>query len=152
ESARVVADLNRDGVAMTSASALLGWESCFDELSAEVTHLQDSLRDEIAAARSEAEAVEIGKKTFHLQYLGSTPALDPECIYARFALQPSILRIANAYFGMLTRMRYYNVWHNFPSQAQARESQLWHRDPEDLYILKVFVYLSDVDQGAGPFT
>src|SRR5438132_13789626 len=81
ESARVVADLNRDGVAMTSASALLGWESCFDELSAEVTHLQDSLRYEIAAARSAAEDVESEKKTFHLQYLGCTPPLHTPLIY-----------------------------------------------------------------------
>jgi hypothetical protein len=154
ESARVVDALNRDGVAMTSVPALLGPTSCFDELSAEVERLQKSLQDRIAAARSLADTseIEVGKKTFLLEYLDHNAALDPQSIYARFALQPNILRIANAYVGMLTRMRYCNVWHNFASQAQPRESQLWHRDPEDLYIVKVFVYLSDVDQGAGPFT
>jgi hypothetical protein len=29
---------------------------------------------------------------------------------------------------------------------------LWHRDREDFLITKIFVYLSDVDEGAGPFT
>lgn len=154
ESARVVASLNRDGVALTSVPALLGPTSCFDELSAEIERLQKSLQDRIAAARPLADTneIEIGKKTFLLQYLDSNPALDPQSIYARFALQPNIFQIANAYVGMLTRMRYCNVWHTFASQAQPRQSQLWHRDPEDRYIVKVFVYLSDVDQGAGPFT
>jgi hypothetical protein len=152
EAARVVAALNRDGVAMTSAAALLGPASCFDELSAEVANLQHNLRDDIAAARAGAGTGEIGKKTFLVQYLGDNPVLDPGSVYARFALQPRILQIANAYFGMLTRMRYYNIWHNFASKSQPRESQLWHRDREDLYILKVFVYLSNVDLGAGPFT
>jgi hypothetical protein len=73
-------------------------------------------------------------------------------VYARFALQDPILHVANAYFGMFTRLRYYNVWHTFATQTEARESQLWHYDREDHFILKVFVYLSDVDDGAGPFT
>jgi hypothetical protein len=139
---------------MTSVHALLGPTSCFDELSDEVARLQETLQDRISAARSSAASgeIEIGKKTYLLEYLDHNPALDPQSIFARFALQPNIWEIANSYVGMLTRMRACNVWHNFPTQAQARESQLWHRDPEDLYIVKVFVYLSDVDQGAGPFT
>jgi Phytanoyl-CoA dioxygenase (PhyH) len=154
ESARVFGDLNRNGVALTSVAALLGPNSCFGELSAEVARLQNSLQDRIAAARSLADTseIEVGKKTFLLEYLDGNPAFDLQSIYTRFALQPNISRIANAYVGMLTRMRYCNVWHNFASHAQPRESQLWHRDPEDLYIVKVFLYLSDVDQGAGPFT
>ena len=67
-------------------------------------------------------------------------------------LQPDILQIANAYFGMYTRLRVYNVWRNFVSVAAPRNSQLWHRDPEDRYVLKAFVYLSDVDDGAGALT
>jgi hypothetical protein len=53
---------------------------------------------------------------------------------------------------MYTRLRYYNVWHTFATTGEARESQLWHRDREDFKILKVFVYLSDVDEGAGALT
>ncbi len=30
-------------------------------------------------------------------------------------------------------------------------SQQWHRDPEDLHVVKVFLYFSDVDEEAGPF-
>ena len=40
--------------------------------------------------------------------------------------------------------------------AQAEEtdraaSQLWHRDFDDKHLLKAFLYLRDVDEGAGPF-
>ena len=37
-----------------------------------------------------------------------------------------------------------------PPGTEAAHSQRWHRDPEDKKILKMFVYLSDVDEGAGP--
>jgi hypothetical protein len=40
---------------------------------------------------------------------------------------------------------------NFPTDASPALSQLWHRDPEDLKLVKVFVYLADVDERAGPF-
>lgn len=51
---------------------------------------------------------------------------------------------------MYTRLRAFNVWHNFASKKDPRNSQLWHRDPEDRYILKMFVYLTDVSEGSGP--
>jgi hypothetical protein len=67
-------------------------------------------------------------------------------------LQKPILQIANAYFDMYIRIRSYNVLHTFTTLGEASTSQLWHRDRDDLhYILKVFVYLSDVIDGAGPF-
>jgi hypothetical protein len=59
------------------------------------------------------------------------------------------LGIVNSYYGMLTKLRSFNVWYNFPTQEDARESQLWHRDPEDRLILKMFVYLTDVDEKTG---
>ena len=72
--------------------------------------------------------------------------------FTRLAVKSPLLQIANAYLGMYTRLRYYNIWHTFATRSKPRESQLWHRDREDLYILKVFIYLRDVDLGAGPFT
>lgn len=150
EASQVLTDLNRDGVAITSVEALLGESACYEELCAAIGCLQGVLSEQITTARVGASSA--GKKTFILEYLGNNPVLDPDGIYARFALQDSILQIANAYLGMYTRLRYFNVWHTFPTEAQARESQLWHRDREDRYILKMFLYMSDVDDGAGPLT
>jgi hypothetical protein len=153
EAARVLADLNRDGIAVTSARELLGAGPFYDELGAAVDRLEGDLADRLRTARAGADDGDaVGRKTFIVELLGARPVLDLDSVYARFALQKPILQVANAYFGMYTRLRYYNVWHTFATRAQARESQLWHRDREDYRILKVFVYLSDVDEAAGPFT
>ena len=153
ESARVLADLNRDGIAISSIDALLHDDSSYRELLRCVAELERAKAAEIEAARASASDEEaIGKKTFLLEYLGQKPVLDPESAYATIAVRTPLLQIANAYLGMYTRLRYYNVWHTFATRSKPRESQLWHRDREDLYIMKVFIYLKDVDLGAGPFT
>jgi hypothetical protein len=153
EGRRILYDLNRDGIAKTSVSRLLEDTSSYDELVSTVERIEIDLSEDLDAARAQVDnSGEVGSKTFMLELLGRYPTLDPQCVFARFALQPAILQIANAYFGMYTRLRYYNVWHTIASGSPARESQLWHRDREDYLILKMFLYLSDVDEGAGPFT
>lgn len=154
EAVRVLEDLNRDGVAMTSAGALLAQDSCYHELTETVGGLERKLAEHLGAARAAAhdQTVIDQKKNYLFPLLGERPVLDTDSVYVRFALQKPILRIANAYFGMYIRLRHYNVLHTFTTSGQASTSQLWHRDRDDLhYILKVFVYLSDVDDGAGPF-
>lgn len=153
ESARVLEELDRWGLAVSSVDRLLGQGSCYEELRATVHASEQALEKQIAEAREAADGPgAIGKKTYMFMLLGPRPALDLESVYGRFALQEPVREIANAYFGMCTSLRYFNVWHTVPTLAAARESQLWHRDPEDRQILKVFVNLSDVDDGAGPLT
>jgi hypothetical protein len=154
----VLDTLRRDGIAVTTVDRLCGDAAlapggAFAALAAAAEDTARERADEITAARARAaDDATIGAKTFMLEYLGRNPVLDPASAYARFALQRPVLDVANGYLGMLSRLRYYNVWHTFASTAKARESQLWHRDREDLYIVKMFVYLDDVDEGAGPFT
>jgi len=147
----LVTDLKRDGIAISSVEQLLGKTSLFEELESAVWTCEVSLADQINQARLDAgKPDQVKSYCFHL--LGRSQVWDLNSIFLRFAVQRVILDIANAYFGMLTRLLYYNVWHNLPMQAEARESQLWHRDPEDRHILKLFVYLTDVDQGSGPLS
>ena len=150
EAARVLSELNRNGIAISSVSRLLGDVSCYTELRVTLQQLEEDSADEIARAR-ERSLKSDDWKSYVFKLLGERPILDPQSVYVRFALQPPILQIANSYFGMRTRLRFYNAWHNFATNGPARDSQLWHRDPEDRFILKVFVYLSDVCDGAGPF-
>lgn len=153
EIVRVVSELNSSGIAITSADKLFESSSCYDELKSTVEGLENEQAHTLDEARKEANSSDsIGAKTFIVELLSGRPLLDVENIYARFALQKEFLQISNAYFGMYTRLRYYNIWHTFASQGTPRESQLWHQDREDHQILKVFVYFSDVDEGAGPFT
>jgi hypothetical protein len=153
ETARVLGTLNREGVAVTSVDKLLSDVSLYTELKNEVAAAEEAQRDEINRCRTMAsETCGKKEKSFIHELLGTYPAFDPDSIYAKFALQKPVLQLANAYFGMYTRLRYYNVWRTFATQSEARASQLWHQDREDFLILKMFVYLSDIDDGAGPFT
>jgi Phytanoyl-CoA dioxygenase (PhyH) len=147
---QLLGDLRRDGIVITSVGELMGNTCLFEELESAAWKYEGALADEIGKARMEVDTP--GNKSYLFTLLGHRFLLNPDDIFVRFTLQPEILDVVNSYFGMLTRLRYYDIWHTFPTQAPPRQSQLWHRDPEDRYILKMFVYLTDVDEGAGPLS
>ena len=64
-----------------------------------------------------------------------------------------LLDLANAYLEMWSKLEYVDVWYSVPQPADATRisSQRWHRDYNDQYLLKVFLYLVDVDEAMGPF-
>ncbi len=61
-----------------------------------------------------------------------------------------ILRIAADYLGCKPTLSSLGVRWSFPGGQSAEGTQLFHRDPDDWRFLKFFVYLTDVDAGAGP--
>ena len=54
---------------------------------------------------------------------------------------------------MWSKLEYVDVWYSVPQPADATRisSQRWHRDYNDQHLLKVFLYLVDVDEAMGPF-
>ncbi len=64
-----------------------------------------------------------------------------------------LLDLANAYLEMWSKLEYVDVWYSVPQPAAAERisSQRWHRDYNDKHLLKVFLYLVDVDEHMGPF-
>jgi len=152
---RVVHQLRRDGIAITDVTDLLGECPQYIELMDAVEKLEQQQAEALAADRAEASrpALPHQRKPYVRYLLDDPPLLDLESPFVKFALQPTILRITNAYFGMLTRLAYFNVWHTFVTDAEPQSSQLWHRDFDDPhYIMKVFLYLTDVDSGSGPLS
>jgi ectoine hydroxylase-related dioxygenase (phytanoyl-CoA dioxygenase family) len=148
EAARIVTELERHGIAITTAERLPALNEAFAELSGAIESLERDWAERIAEARRAGARPE-GEKTFLLTLLGARPRLEPASIFARLAIETEALPIANAYFRMLTQLRYYNVWHTLASDSPARESQLWHFDRDDHQILKLFVYHTDVSEDAG---
>lgn len=149
----IVKNLNNNGIAFSTVDNLLGKNKLFQELDSNINSILKARKEEIAQLKLRAnEENTIGDKTFNIELLGSELTFNEDDIFARFALTETVLNIANAYFQMYAKLRYYNVWKTFASTSKARESQLWHFDREDRYILKMFLYLTDVDDGAGPFT
>ena len=69
------------------------------------------------------------------------------------AVGPRMLDLANSYLGLWSKLEYVDLWYTKPADAEAerQSSQRWHRDYNDAHLLKAFVYLSDVDEEAGPF-
>lgn len=149
----IVKRLNEDGIAISSVDSLPGLRSEFESLCSAAESLIDEKMESIGHLRRSADDDEqIGSKTFNLEMLGSQLQFDPQSTFANFALNRTFVGIANQYLQMCAKLRYYNVWLTAASRSKARESQLWHFDREDNYILKVFLYLDDVDEGSGPFT
>ena len=64
-----------------------------------------------------------------------------------------LLDLANTYVGMWSKLEYVDVWYSVPQPEAAERisSQRWHRDYNDKHLLKVFLYLVDVDESMGPF-
>jgi len=150
DAAGVLAALDRDGIAVTDLASLLGPDGATALLEA-ADRARAEHADRVAEARARLAAPDDGtQKPFVVEVLGGAPP-DPASPLGRFALDPAVLGIVHAYYGMHVRLRYQDVWHTFVTDRAPVQSQLWHRDPEDRQILKVFVALDDVDAGAGPF-
>ena len=64
-----------------------------------------------------------------------------------------MLDIANTYHGFWSKLQYLDFWYTppVPADTPRRVSQHWHRDYDDRHLLKVFIYLVDVDDDTGPF-
>ena len=149
---RLINDLNENGVAATTFGDLFGGDVLWHDLELAASDLLTARQEEITELKANADNGAIGDKTFNLECLGSEVMFDLNSIFAALALNSSMVAIANEYLGMHAKLRYYNVWYTAASSSKPRESQLWHFDREDNYILKVFLYLDDVDLGTGPFT
>ena len=81
---------------------------------------------------------------WELEHASDSPLL-------KLALDRKLLEIVAAYFGMWPCLHAIGAWLNFPTVNEAKNAQLWHRDPEDLKLIKVFIYLNDIGPENGPF-
>lgn len=139
-SARIVRDVERDGIALTSV----------DELFGNAVSLR-ALIDRFHALETRADQ---GTKKAFLKYLWERrPLLDPDEPFLAVARSRRVLDIVNAYLGMCAKLHFYsaNVTIPAPDGEVPQGSQRWHRDPGGPRMLKLFLYLSDVDEiGAGP--
>lgn len=67
----------------------------------------------------------------------------------RVITDPYILAIAERYLGCRPTLSSIGIRWSFPARAPT-DVQMLHRDPDDWRFLKVFVYLTDVDETSGP--
>lgn len=81
---------------------------------------------------------------------GTLPIDNP---FVNIALQPELLSITGHAFGELPRLDYVLLTLSKSTGKKLSYSQLWHRDHDDIRVIKLFVYLTDVKGiDDGPFT
>lgn len=127
------------------------FEDVFEGIS--FSEFKNKVDEAVREYEAHGKTMEHDEKYYMNFVLGLEPSYDSASAWAKVAEHPNLKKVANAYFRMSrTEMRYYNIWKHEKAIREASGSQLWHRDREDVKILKVFVCMEDVDATKGPFT
>lgn len=75
-------------------------------------------------------------------------------IFQKIAFDPYILSMASGYLGCCPVHVQTNIWFSFPTYGslanKSLNGQLFHQDKEFIKFLKVFVYLTNVNENNGP--
>ena len=153
---RLVADLRKDGIAITSFAELVGDDGLWAALTTDIEAFAEGAAADVGAELDKPT----GKRDYYISRWAARHrgrdrqrqvAVDDP--WLRLGLSDRMLDVVNAYRGLWTKLlsvdNVYTV--PFPASEERVGAQNWHRDPEDLHVVKVFLYFSDVDDEAGPF-
>ncbi len=151
----IVGDLKREGIASRPSSELFGADAAlFDAMNAAAQRLWDDAKSQVLEGR--APGVPGGSygprspsKEYKISLLPQQMAI--ESPFVQLALHERLLEPANRYLGMHALLRTIDLWWDRPTEGPDKETQLWHRDGDDVMNVKVFMYLNDVDISTGPF-
>jgi Phytanoyl-CoA dioxygenase (PhyH) len=131
-----------NGFARGRFEDLFGETALFDEAAAHAHRLYEQRGGERTAGD--------GKASYLAKLAtGRFDASDP---FVRIALHPAALAVANGYLRLRSTLRALELWHTWPTPGDAIQTQLWHRDADDVMNVKLFCYVTDVTRAAGPLT
>ena len=148
---RVLGDLRRDGFAR-------GFEIP-DEARNEVLAYAEATpfwgnRDPSLPLMRRSERAEVERRSGNRVYLGEYQRPEECPVIDRVGHDPFVLEIAQQYLGTAPRLIASELWWSFPAghgeAEQSAAAQLFHFDLDDFRQLKLFFYLTDVDEAAGP--
>ena len=142
-----------EGFATIPMAELVGddrWAELSAAAEAFVAETEDGLRRE--AAGEESGLRRTAAKDFVVRKNAWGVELGADDPWLRVGLDPAFLDLVNAYLGLWAKLDYVDLWYTPPTAVEDRRaSQRWHRDSNDRHLVKVFLYLPDVDAEAGPF-
>lgn len=79
--------------------------------------------------------------------------LSTDNVFVRYALQPAVINVIATALGEIPWLDYVLLSYSRHTGEDFISSQLWHRDHDDVRVVKLFAYLTDVEKdGDGPFT
>ena len=147
----ILSDVREQGYSVRSFQDVFSDAGLWGEIEEQRDRFVASTEADLAAG-GEHVRVRPGKEfVVRLQSYGVE--LGPADPWFRAVASQRLLDIANAYLEMWSKLEYVDVWYSVPQPATAERisSQRWHRDYNDKHLLKVFLYLVDVDESMGPF-
>lgn len=137
---RIVSAFKKDGIAISHLDELFPERNFLSYLGSYARELSTS-----AATRT--------SKEFLQNLWDAVPLVDFDNPFLEFSLQEQILAVVNGYMDLCVKFYYMtlNITTPVDKGSLPVQSQQWHRDPEDKKMVKIFLYLNDVDEEAGPF-
>lgn len=88
-----------------------------------------------------------GRKEFKLSL---KKYIDEKLIY-KILSSELIIDVITEYFNSKPKLNYYDIWLDIPTNNEEKLTQLYHRDYDNKFLVKVFIYLNDVSMNHGPF-
>jgi Phytanoyl-CoA dioxygenase (PhyH) len=148
---RIVAEVEAEGFSTLSFSELFPDGDLWRDLEAQREAFVQATEADLAAGGDKVRVREGKEFVVRLHSYGVKVGRDDP--WFRATSSRRMLDIANAYLRMWSKLEYLDVWYSVPQPASAERvsSQRWHRDYNDQHLLKVFLYLVDVDEHMGPF-
>lgn len=144
----IVEELRSEGLCVVPFTKLFP-EELWQELATEAAEFTHEMERRVAGG-SKRQAVGSEKKPFGRRYAEGGLTLDSP--WLRLGASSRMLDIVNSYLGMWSKLTHADQWYSPPlgSGADRVGSMRWHRDYNDQHLVKVFVYLCDVDDRTGP--
>jgi hypothetical protein len=151
DTAAIAHELTTQGIVVDSSERFLTEDGrqALREASDEILRTYSEQREQI---ERQAASSDDRKKAFLVHLASNEDRIAADHPLLRLGLDPKLLEIVSSHLGLWPVLHSLDAWLNIPTDAPPAVSQLWHRDPEDLRIVKVFIYLVDVDDRCGPFS
>ena len=138
---RLLNELENNGIASVHLDELLPGANVLSDL-----------KEHAKLLEKDAESGD--KKSFLQYYWDNNADIGLDNPFMQVSLQPRVLDIVNMYMRLCSKLILVELAKSeiMSSDAAAMGSQRWHRDPGMKRLLKMFIYLTDVDEESGPFS
>jgi hypothetical protein len=145
----VVEELRSEGLCVVPFTELFPAE-LWQQLAQDAAGFRREMEHDLSKG-SEPRAVGSQQKPFGRRSASGALTLDSP--WLSLAASRRMLDVVNSYLRLWSKLTHADQWYSPPlgSEADRVGSMRWHRDYNDRHLVKVFVYLCDVDEGTGPF-
>jgi hypothetical protein len=156
---KVIGDLDRQGCSIVPMTELFPdadrdlWTALKAQSASFVERVEAEREKRLKREAQKGRKKGLGKGDYIIRLLGKdTPTLPADDPWLRLAIADRMLDVVNSYFGLWSKLTYVDLWYTPPAApgVERVSSQRWHRDYNDERLVKVFIYLSDVDETTGP--